>query len=64
VSKTHEILNELLRIPLDGGTQEEQLNRPWTLSSPFVDADIAYGGIFAADDETLVLKAQRGLPLC
>ncbi len=64
VSRTHEILNELLRIPLEGGTQEEQLEQALDviLSVPWMQT-LPKGGIFLmSDDETLVLKAQRGLP--
>src|SRR4030067_2198561 len=64
VSRTNEILNELLRIPLEGGTQEEQLGQALDviLSIPWM-ATLPKGGIFLlSDDETLVLKAQRGLP--
>ncbi|HBI24803.1 MAG TPA: hypothetical protein DDX84_11530 [Nitrospiraceae bacterium] len=64
VSQTQGILNELLRIPLGGDSQEDQLGQALDiiLSIPWLNT-LSKGAIFLLNGEnnTLILKAERGL---
>lgn len=61
--QTQGILNELLRIPLEGGAQDEQLDQTLNviLSVPWMET-VPMGGIFLlSEDGTRALKAKRDL---
>lgn len=64
--QTQGIVNELLRIPLEGSTQEEQLGRALDviLSVPWLSTEPKGGFFLLNDDETLLLKVKRDTRNC